>query len=462
MEKNRIKELIYKKYIEPTKTDRSRSIGIEIEMPIVNMKGEPVDEQISLNVAEKFRAQFDFKPVGCDDDNNVNSMTNEESGDNLSFDCSYSNLELSLGKGTDLFEIKKRFYTYYKWLKEAFSEYGYMLTGMGINPHYNINHNQPVPNERYRMLFHHLHSYPQYSEKTDLKFTDRADFGTFTNASQVQIDVYYDELIDTINTFGLLEPYKALLFSNSYMEEYPSQMCARNMLWERSMQGYNPHNIGMFSHKLKDTDELIEYIMSTSIYCTMRNGKYVNFKPVPIAEYFQADIIKGEFYNGTEYQPIEITPCEEDIVHLRSFKFEDLTFRGTIEYRSTCCQPVRDSMTLSAFHIGLTEMLYELKAVLENDDVIYGHGYDATELQKLLSQRDIPTFIDETELKKQLKTILDIASEGLKKRQYGEEKFLEPLYRRAEKLTNPAKEMIDGIEKGKTLNDFIYDYSSII
>lgn len=462
MEKNRIKELIYEKYIEPTKAVRSRSVGIEIEMPIVNMCGEPVDEQISLNVAEKFRAQFDFQPVGYDDDKNVNSMTNEENDDNLSFDCSYSNLELSLGKGTDLFEIKERFDTYYKWLNKAFSEYGYLLTGMGINPHYNINHNQPVPNERYRMLFHHLHSYPLYSENSGVKFTDRADFGTFTSASQVQIDVYYDELIDTINVFGLLEPYKALLFSNSYMEEYPSLMCSRNMLWECSMQGYNPHNIGMFSHKLKDADELIEYIMSTSIYCTMRNGKYVNFKPIPIAEYFQADSIKGEFYNGTKYEFIEITPCDEDIAHLRSFKFEDLTFRGTIEYRSTCCQPVRDSMTLSAFHIGLTEMLYELKSVLEKDNVIYGHGYDATELQKLLSQRNIPTFIDETELKKQLKAILDIASEGLKKRKYGEEKFLKPLYRRAEKLTNPAKEMIDGIEKGKTLTDFIYDYSSII
>ena len=38
-----------------------------------------------------------------------------------------------------------------------------MLTGMGINPRYVVNQNVPVVSERYRMLFHHLSSYKQYS-----------------------------------------------------------------------------------------------------------------------------------------------------------------------------------------------------------------------------------------------------------------------------------------------------------
>lgn len=47
-------------------------------------------------------------------------------------------------------------------MNDAFSKYDYTLTGMGINPHYNINHNKPIPNERYRMLYHHLHTYKAY------------------------------------------------------------------------------------------------------------------------------------------------------------------------------------------------------------------------------------------------------------------------------------------------------------
>ncbi len=34
-------------------------------------------------------------------------------------------------------------------------------------------------------------------------FHEFPEFGTFTSASQVQLDVQKDSLIDTINTFGL-------------------------------------------------------------------------------------------------------------------------------------------------------------------------------------------------------------------------------------------------------------------
>ena len=33
---------------------------------------------------------------------------------------------------------------------------------------------------------------------------------------------------------------------------------------------------------------------------------------------------------------------------------------GTIEYRSSCCQPLSEAMTVAAFHTGLKEKLYEL------------------------------------------------------------------------------------------------------
>ena len=68
----------------------------------------------------------------------------------------------------------------------------------------------------------------------------------------------------------MLEPYKAVPFANSYLPEYPEYLCARNMLWEHSMQGFNPHNVGMFAKRLESVDELIEYIKTQSMYCTTR------------------------------------------------------------------------------------------------------------------------------------------------------------------------------------------------
>ena len=458
---NQLDRAIYDKYIAPTERKRELSIGVEIEMPVVNMNAEAVEDETVLEVSEKFREHFGFSVQGRDDNGNVNSASDEKTGDNLSFDCCYSNLELSMGIGSGLNEIHERFKSLYTYLQSEFEKYGYTLTGMGINPNYAVNYNKPVPNERYRMLYHYLHSYRKYQFEVDRRFHEFPEFGTFTSASQVQLDVNKDELIDTINTFGLLEPYKSLLFANSYLSEYPDYLCARNMLWERSMQGFNLHNVGMYSQKLGSIDELIEYIKSQSIYCTMRNGRYIDFEPVSVRDYFAAKSIKGEEFDGEKYRTVEFAPQESDLQYLRTFKFEDLTFRGTIEYRSSCCQPIKDVMTVSAFHTGLVVKLGELKELLENDRVIYAHGYTAIELQNMLSKTKLPELIDKRSLRGQLIRILDIARAGLAARGLNEEHYIDALYERAEKLTNPAKQMLEGIKSGRPLYDIVREYSVV-
>ena len=459
--KEEIRQAIYDKYIAPTKKERPDYIGVEIEMPVVNLGGQSVDEAVSISVAEKFTEYFGFTPEGHDSNGELTSSKHSPTGDILSFDCCYSNLELSFGKAASLFEVKDRLGKYCKFLNSEFAKYNYTLTGMGVNPNADINHNLPIQNERYRMLYHYLHSYPQHTREVGMRFHERSDFGTFTSASQVQLDVRYDELIDVINTFGLLEPYKALIFANSYLPDYPEYLCVRNMLWEHSMQGYNPHNVGMFAQKLSSVDELVDYIGTQSIYCTMRDGKYVDFTPVTVDEYFSKSNIEGEYFDGEVYRRISFSPENSDIEYLRTFKFEDLTFRGTIEYRSSCCQPLSEAMTVAAFHTGLKEMLPELKELLENDRIIYSHGFSAPELQDLLSKRKLPDYLNEYAIEKQLVNILDLAALGLKKRGLDEEVLISPLYARAEKHTNPAKTMLDGISDGTPINKYIEQYAAI-
>ncbi|MCR5707354.1 MAG: glutamylcysteine synthetase [Ruminococcus sp.] len=458
---NKIRQAIYDKYIAPTKTKRPDYIGVEIEMPVVNLNGQAVDEAVSISVAEKFTEHFGFTPDGHDSNGELTSSKHAPTGDILSFDCCYSNLELSFGKAVSLFEVKERFERYCKFLNSEFAKYNYTLTGMGVNPNADINHNKPIQNERYRMLYHYLHSYPKHTNEVAMRFHERPDFGTFTSASQVQLDVGYDELTDVINVFGLLEPYKALLFANSFLPDYPQYLCVRNMLWEHSMQGYNPHNVGMFAQKLSSVDELVDYIGTQSIYCTMRDGKYVDFTPVTIDEFFSKSSIDGEFYDGGTYRKLSFSPENGDLEHLRTFKFEDLTFRGAIEYRSSCCQPLSEAMTVAAFHTGLKEKLSELKELGEKDTVIYSHGFSALELQDMLSKRVLPDYLDEDAVERQLIKILNLAGQGLKKRGLGEEVLLSPLYARAEKHTNPARAMLDGIAGGIPITSYIEQYAAI-
>jgi len=93
--KNEIRQAIYDKYIAPTKKERPDFIGVEIEMPVVNLSGQAVDEAVSIKTAERFIEHFDFKVSGSDTDGNITSAKDDLTGDILSFDCCYSNLELS-------------------------------------------------------------------------------------------------------------------------------------------------------------------------------------------------------------------------------------------------------------------------------------------------------------------------------------------------------------------------------
>lgn len=460
MELQLVREQLYKRYIEPTKGARKKYIGVEIEMPIVNLAKKAVDFDVVHTITDSFIKHFKFDVSGTDDEGKIYSASSPVNGDILSYDCSYNNLELSFGKEQDLYIIRNRFADYYKFLQNEFTAYNYTLTGMGVNPYHKINHNVPIPNGRYRMLFHHLNSYKSYTD-TPMYFHNYPEYGTFSSASQVQLDVSFEKLPLTLNTFSKLEPIKALLFANSVLlDEDEDTLCCRDMFWENSTHGINPHNIGMYNCEFTGTDDILSYIESASIYCVERESKYINFAPVKIDDYFSKASITGEYFDNGEYKSIEFAPQLSDLEYLRTFKFEDLTFRGTIEFRSVCCQPIKDSFCVAAFHIGLMDKVEELAEIIENDRILYHHGYTSGELRKMLVRRELPKFIDEDKLYDLAKRIVDLAYDGLSQRGMNEEKLLNPLYQRIDLRTNPAKRMLDLKNNKIDLKDIILEYSS--
>jgi len=452
-----IDEAIYERYIIPTKRERTKLVGLEFELPIVNRKEEPVDFKIVHRVTDAFIREFSFDKISRDDDGFIYSAIDRKTGDGLSFDCSYNTLEFSFGTELDMNILYARFVKYYTYVQKLLEKYDHTLTGMGINPHHAINKNVPVVSERYRMLLHHLSSYENYNEK--ILFHHHPNFGLFSCASQIQMDVEEKDLVETLNTFTKLEPLKALIFANSPWGQ--EVLCSRDNFWRNSLHGLNRHNVDMYGLEFESIDEIMSYIKSMSMYCVEREGKYVNFHPIPLVQYFAADKIKGEYFDGEKYQQIIVHPEISDLQYLRSFKFEDLTFRGTVEFRSVCEQPVKEIMASGAFHAGLMENLHRLTEVLEQDHIIYHKGYNASELRRMFVKKELPDIFDWKEVSGLIGQILDIAEEGLNKRGFKEEKFLKPLYVRAERLLSPAREMIEGLAIGKTLNDYINEYGRL-
>ena len=456
-----VRDKLYDEFIKPTE-QKKNFVGIEIEIPIINLDKTAVDFDVVHKVTDKFQKQYvEFKKDGIDYDGNVFSLKNNNNDDIFCYDCSYNNIEFAMGREKDLFSIYDRFCDYYAFTKECFEEFNHTLTGMGINPYRKYNKNQPIPSERYLMLYHHLKSFKNY-RNVPMHFHDYPEYGMFSSASQVQLDVYKDELVKTINVFSKIEPIKALLFSNSVLvDENKHVTCFRDALWEYSTHGVNPHNIGMYDVDFEDLDGLQAYLESLNIYCVMRDGAYINFPSMNLLEYFKKDYVRGEIYNNGEYREIEIKPCIKDIKYLRPFKFINLTFRGTVEFRSVCTQPIRDSMSVAAFHLGLKEKLDELEELINDDNVIYHKGYTASELRKLLIQDELPAFIDKNDLCKLTKDVVDLADSGLKERGIGEEIFLNPLYERIKQHSNPGKDIITSMHNGAELEELIRDYGKL-
>lgn len=114
---------------------------------------------------------------------------------------------------------------------------------------------------------------------------------------------------------------------------------------------------------------------------------------------------------------------------------------------------------MAAFHLGLSECLGELTELMNQDRVLYHHGYRAAELRKLMNLRKLPDFVNEDELYFLAEKVVAISEKGLKQRGFGEERYLKSLYTRIEERTNPAKKMLEKLESGNDIEDVIAEYA---
>ena len=467
MQDTELYSAIYQKYILPTERKAKPVVGVELEYPIVNLKNiglsevtEPVDFDVVHRLAESFVVRFGFAKVTRDDDGEIYLAEDPRTGDTLSFDCSFNTLELSFGVEENICILKNRFDRYFSFIEEKLLAERHTLTGMGINPGLHVNRVEPIHNGRYRMLLHHLESYNAYGNR--IHFHHYPNFGLFSCASQVQVDAEKEHVVEMLNTFNRLEPLKALLFANSVFAADADHrfLASRDYLWKHSLHGLNPHNVDEYDKRLHSVDEIVRYISSESLYCLERDGKYINFPPILLEEYFRGKAVRGEYFDNEEgrYRYATFEPRIEDLTFLRSFKFNDLTFRGTVECRSVCEQPVKDVMSVAAFHAGLVAKLPELTKLLSENVGLYQQGYSIGELREIFVRQEHTRRFDD-EAYELIGEVLSLAEDGLALRGHGEEKFLEPLFERAEKRTNPALEFLEKQKAGRALREIILGYA---
>ena len=414
-------QLLKDRYLKNIKENPDLYIGIELEFPIVHTKGQPTDIEVSKDLMHFLVDALSLEVEKVDQEGNPIQLVEPKSQDRILFEVSYTTLEFAFGRAQNIQEVEGRFQAYMKVIQEKLEEKNHAIQGWGIHPNWNQNDNRPVAYPRYQMLMDYL-SMGSHQESAHLH--DFPQYGAFICGSQVQLDVSTDNYLRVINAFTQIEAAKAYLFANSEFSgaDWDTQI-SRDIFWEDSMHGIYPENVGVNTRLFKDEDDFFDYLDHSAIFTAERDGETHYFSPIQARDYLATEEIPAYTLNGKETL---LAPQEKDFQTHRSYQFQDLTTRGTVEFRSVCTQPLDRTFASAAFHLGLLVNLDKLETYLETAPFFEKFGRDYKSLRRQFSKKNLSS-AEEMAVVQFSKDLLALAEQGLEKREQSEMIYLEPL-----------------------------------
>ncbi|WP_195227893.1 gamma-glutamylcysteine synthetase [Streptococcus parasanguinis] len=416
MTKQQAIKLLKEKYLSNMKEDSELFVGVELEFPIVETNGNKTNIEVTKNLFRTLANLSDFEVEKRDDDQNPIQLVHCSSKDRILFELSYNTIEFAFERAHSIDEVAKRFEAYLKIIQPILQENNHEIQGHGIHPLWKENDNSPVKIERYKMLMAFL-----AMNGTGMKTHPYPSYGAFICGNQVQLDVRRDNYIRIINAFNKIEAAKAYLFSNSeFSSEAWDTKIARDIFWEESLHGYYRENVGIFPKDYQSEEEFFNNLARTAIFTVTREGKSYYFKPIRVEDYLDQKEIIAYTTDGKEKN---INPVKEDLKQHRSYQFQDLTARGTVEFRSVCTQPLETTFAPIAFELGLFVQLEKLENYLEHCSFLRNEKQDYRNLRKKYSKK-ILSKKEKEKIKTFSKELLEISKSGLLERGYEEEKYL--------------------------------------
>ena len=414
-------ELLKKRYLKNIKENPDLFIGIELEFPIVNLEGKATDGEVVKDLFRYLPSVLGFTIEKVDDFGNPIQLLDPVSQDTILFEVAYTTIEFAFGKAESIQEVEERFNFYMATIQNKLGEANHAIVGCGLHPNWDKNENCPVAFPRYQMLMDYLNL---SRSKTSRGLHDFPEYGAFICGSQVQLDVSRSNYLRVINAFTQIEAAKAYLFANSEFSgaDWDTKI-SRDIFWEESMHGIYPENIGVNARLFKDEDDFLDYLNHSAIFTAERDGQTYYFYPIQARDYLATPEIQAFDLNGEE---VLIYPQEKDFETHRSYQYQDLTTRGTVEFRSVCTQPLDRTFASAAFHLGLLVNLDKLEAYLETAPFFKEFGRDYKFLRRQFSKKNLIAE-EKTAIIEFSKHILLLAWEGLEMRNKQETSYLQPL-----------------------------------
>ena len=414
-------ELLKRRYLKNLRDNPSIFVGIELEYPVVSIDGQATDIIVVQNLMRFLTSRLNFTIEKFDDFGNPIQLVDSISQDRILFEVSYTTIEFAFAKADSIKDVESRFQQYIDVIQRKLGEDHHAIVGCGIHPNWDKNKNCPVAYSRYQMLMNYL---KMSRTVTDIPLHHFPEYGAFICGSQVQLDVSKSNYLRVINAFTQIEAAKAYLFSNSLFTgaDWDTKI-SRDIFWEDSMHGIYPENVGINTRLFDSEDDFFDYLDHSAIFTAERDGQTYYFYPICTKDYLDTKTIHAYDLDGKEYI---LHPEEKDFQTHRSYQYQDLTTRGTVEFRSVCTQPLDRTFASAAFHLGLLVNLDKLEAYLETAPFFKKFGCDYRFLRRQFSKKKL-TDEEETAIIEFSKDLLLLAEEGLEMRNKQEMTYLQPL-----------------------------------
>lgn len=375
------KERIYEKFF--SKLRKSEYVGVEIELPIINLK-KPfiIEKKVIQDLFQSF-LELNFEVNNYDNEKNIISVKNLNNGDTISLEYSYNTIELSLNKEISVYDLEKKFLKYYKYIQTWLKKHHYKLCDTGINLNYRVIEKNCLNQDRYKVIERLL-----LNENDNILYSQ---FCAYCCSIQTHINVEKDNLVNVLNVFTEIEELKDNIFANSYMSE-TNLINSRKFLWENS--NFGPNNVGKNSI-YSSVEHIFNDYLNRNLFFIERSNEFLLLnEKIFLNEYFEKTEVSAIDKNNKE---VIIKPSIEDVENFRSYKSVELTKYGTLEIRTDCTQKIDKIFKLVAFNLGVSMSSIEILDYLKNNKNI-------------------------TKEK-----LIEYAKSGLKKREKKEETYLEDL-----------------------------------
>ena len=405
---NKIETIILNEYLKPAEKKNYKKIGVEIEHPIVCFDSTKSLKEIGHAFFTYMTEQEEYTVTDVSIDGYIHRI--ERDGNSYSFDTFYGILEFSIKPLENLEAIENIRREMLAKAISFYSTYDCYIIGSGNNPF------NKAKNERI------LSRFSKMTQK-DAKGNIDEETGTdeFYNmcSTQTHLDIPFEKIVETYNFFNESSFVRAILLSNS-PDYYSNQVlyCTRDDIWENSKSP----NTGLINTHFNGIDELLRYISEEKLFYIESDEGYIT-TDISLGEYLSNN---NKNYNFNTY---------------RSYENVVINRFGCLEIRDDCTQPLNEALAATAFALGLALNVEKATDILSQFKAENGIDCLNSELRQM-AKRGEQIAADDA-IRKLLYELYSCAEDALLARNSGDEKFLEPLRGRIERLECPAKDYLN-------------------